>query len=257
MYIAHRLHLEKGQVVLDAGCGVGGPARCIARFAECNVVGLNNNEYQIGRAKKLTKEAGLESQITYIKGDFMHIPVEDNTYDATYTIEATCHAPSKTGVYGEFFRVLKPGGLYASYEWVMTDKYDPKNPEHVRIKKGIEVGNGLPELQTAQDLREALTEVGFEIIDFRDLAPKSDPETPWYLPLSGSFSLSGFKHTWAGRYLTNRLVAVMEWLKIAPTGTTEVSNILMATALDLVEGGKLDIFTPTYFFLVRKPLADE
>ncbi len=47
-------------------------------------------------------------------------------------------------VYGEVFRVLKPGGLFASYEWVSTKLYDPNNPEHVRIMDEINYGNGLP-----------------------------------------------------------------------------------------------------------------
>ena len=43
-------------------------------------------------------------------------------------IEATCHAPDAAACYGEIFRVLKPGGVFASYEWCLTDKYDPNNP---------------------------------------------------------------------------------------------------------------------------------
>ncbi len=47
-------------------------------------------------------------------------------------------------VYGEVFRVLKPGSYFASYEWVATKEYDPNNPEHVRIMDEINFGNGLP-----------------------------------------------------------------------------------------------------------------
>ena len=47
-------------------------------------------------------------------------------------------------VYGEVFRVLKPGSYFASYEWVATKEYDPSNPEHVRIMDEINFGNGLP-----------------------------------------------------------------------------------------------------------------
>ena len=35
----------------------------------------------------------------------------DATFDAVYAIEATVHAPSFEGVYGEIFKVLKPGGV--------------------------------------------------------------------------------------------------------------------------------------------------
>jgi len=41
-----KLGIQPGEVVLDVGCGVGGPAREMATFTECNVVGLNNNDYQ-------------------------------------------------------------------------------------------------------------------------------------------------------------------------------------------------------------------
>lgn len=253
MYLALRLNLQKGQTVLDVGCGVGGPARCIARFSDAHVVGLNNNDYQIGRAKLLTKEARLEHLLSYVKADFMQMPLQDNTYDAVYSIEATCHAPDRLGVYSEIFRVLKPGGLYATYEWVVTDNYDETNPEHVKIKKGIEVGNGLPNLEKPAVLIKALKDAGFEIVDAEDFAAKGDPETPWYLSLSGSFSLSGFKHTRFGRSVTHAAVATLEYLKIAPEGTTKVSQMLCETADDLVKGGEQEVFTPCYFFLARKP----
>ncbi len=52
----------------------------------------------------------MEKLCGLLKGDFMHVPVEDGTFDAVFEIEATCHAPSKEGVYAEMFRILKPGG---------------------------------------------------------------------------------------------------------------------------------------------------
>ncbi len=57
--------------VLDVGCGVGGPAREIATFTGCHVVGLNNNGYQIERAIAYTQKDGLSDQVSFVKGDFM------------------------------------------------------------------------------------------------------------------------------------------------------------------------------------------
>lgn len=57
--------------VLDVGCGVGGPAREIAKFTGCNVVGLNNNDYQIDRATAYAEKEGLADQLKFVKGDFM------------------------------------------------------------------------------------------------------------------------------------------------------------------------------------------
>ena len=45
---------------------------------------------------------------------------------------------------------------------------------------------------------------------------------------------------------------MLECLRIAPKGTVHVSAMLNATALDLVAGGELEIFTPSYFFIAKK-----
>lgn len=105
--------LKPGMRVLDIGCGVGGPAREIARFSDVKIIGLNNNAFQVGRATKSVKDLGLQDQIQFVKGDFMKLTEQfgENSFDAVYAIEATCHAPTWEGVYGEIFKVLKPGGI--------------------------------------------------------------------------------------------------------------------------------------------------
>lgn len=130
------MSLRPGMKVLDVGCGVGGPAREIAQFTDANIVGLNNNDFQIQRARKYTKRAGLEGQVAFVKGDFMKLSEQfgENSFDAggfflaavkshewtinppviVYAIEATVHAPTWEGVYGEIMKVLKPGGVVSS-----------------------------------------------------------------------------------------------------------------------------------------------
>lgn len=41
---------------------------------------------------------------------------------------------SQVKCYRELFRVLKPGGCFAGYEWCMTASFDADNAEHRRIK---------------------------------------------------------------------------------------------------------------------------
>jgi len=52
---------------------------------------------------------------------------------------------------------------------------------------------------------------------------------------------------------THKLVAVLELLGIAASGSTDVSSVLMNAADALVEGGETGIFTPMFFILLRKP----
>jgi sterol 24-C-methyltransferase len=63
--------IRDGMNVLDVGCGVGGPAREIAKFTGANIVGLNNNDYQIERGTRYAAQQGLSKQISFAKGDFM------------------------------------------------------------------------------------------------------------------------------------------------------------------------------------------
>ena len=83
-YLASKMVLRPGMRVLDVGCGVGGPAREIAQFTDARIIGLNNNEFQIGRARKYTKKAGLEDSVTFVKGDFMKLSEQfgENSFDA-------------------------------------------------------------------------------------------------------------------------------------------------------------------------------
>lgn len=69
--MASQIGIKEGMNVLDVGCGVGGPAREIVKFTNCNVVGLNNNDYQIERATRYAAKEGLADKLSFVKGDFM------------------------------------------------------------------------------------------------------------------------------------------------------------------------------------------
>ncbi|EIT80311.1 putative tocopherol O-methyltransferase [Aspergillus flavus] len=259
-YLAYKLGIKRGMEVLDVGCGVGGPAREIARFTGCQVVGVNNNGYQIARATRHTQKAGLEEQVSFCKGDFMHLDFPDNTFDAVYVIEATVHAPSLQKVYEQIFRVLKPGGRFGVYEWVMTDRFDESNPKHRAIRLGIERGNGIVNMRTQNEAAEAIQAAGFVLEHEEDLAARPDP-IPWYYPIAGELRharslwdlLTVLRMTKLGRGVMGYLLWTLETLRMAPSGTAETATELASGADSLVEGGRLGLFTPMYFMIGRKP----
>lgn len=204
-FLAARLGLKEGMKVLDVGCGIGGPLRNIARFSGAHVTGLNNNEYQVNRATTLNRRAKLTHLTQMAKGDFMRMPFQDASFDAVYAIEATCHAQDRTGCFKEVNRVLKEGGYFGVYEWVMTDAYDPNNEEHRRIKHGIEIGNGLPELTDWKEVKSHLVAAGFEVIDCFDVvdfANRTSSEITWYEPFTPSYNIRQIKLTPIGRRFT-------------------------------------------------------
>jgi sterol 24-C-methyltransferase len=226
----------------------------MAIFSGATIDGITINQYQVNVGNKYNRELGLDHICKLTQGDFQKLPWNDETFDVAYAIEATCHSPDKVDTFSQVNRVLKKGGLFAGYEWIVLDKYDASNPSHVSIKEGIEEGNGLPTLATAQEVVDALQKAGFEVVEYYDAnrGMHDKPQIPWYATLDGSYTLKGFRMTRMGRICTHIMVNTLEFLRIAPRGSAKVSTILNKTAIALVDGGKQEIFTPSFYFLAKK-----
>ncbi|CAL4994635.1 unnamed protein product [Urochloa decumbens] len=254
-FIALQLGLKKGMKVLDVGCGIGGPLREIARFSSAEITGLNNNSYQISRAKELISSAGLSEKCNFVKGDFMNMPFPDNSFDAAYAIEATIHAPDALGAYREIYRVLKPGRYFALDELCLTDRFDPTNSKHMDIKAEIELGSGLPDVRSTRQCIQAMKDAGFEVVFAKDLA--EDSECPWYHDLDpGLFSWATFWNSRVGGFLTTTIVGTLEFLRIAPKGCNRLFSTLLTGSHGLITGSREQIFTATFFVLGRKPFKE-
>ncbi|KAJ9668081.1 Delta(24)-sterol C-methyltransferase [Coniosporium apollinis] len=261
-YLAHVMGIKEGMRVLDVGCGVGGPAREIVKFTGCNTIGLNNNDYQIERATRYAEKEGLAHKLSFTKGDFMQMKFPESSFDAIYAIEATVHAPSLEGIYSQIFRVLKPGGVFGVYEWLMTDAYDNSNPHHREIRLGIEQGDGISNMEKIEVALRAMKAAGFELEINEDLADRPDP-FPWYWPLAGDFRYmqsiwdapSILRMTKLGRGTVHRFVGALEMIGLAPKGTQKTADSLALSADCLVAGGKEKLFTPMYLMVGRKPMA--
>ncbi|KAH7311458.1 S-adenosyl-L-methionine-dependent methyltransferase [Stachybotrys elegans] len=263
-YLAHSMGIKKCMKVLDVGCGVGGPAREIVKFTGAHVTGININEYQVGRATHYANKEGLAGSLKFVQGDFMKMPFPDNSFDAVYAIEATVHAPSLEGIYSEIFRVLKPGGVFGVYEWLMTEDYDNENLDHRRIRLDIEQGNGIAQMFKVSHGLQAVESAGFELELHEDLADRADP-APWYWPLDSNLmyvqTLADLvtvarMNKW-GREVMHSAFSVLETMRLLPAGTRKTAESLAKGADALVEGGKRKLFTPMYLMVGRKPVAEE
>ena len=247
-----------GMQVLDVGCGIGGPLKAICRFTNQNITGITLNQYQVDRGNELCqRDAVCKDKAKLVQGDFMKMPFQEDSFDAAYAIEATCHAPDRVKVYSEVLRVLKPGSIFACYEWCMTDAYEKGNPEHERIKKMVEEGDALPDIVHTSVCLEALKKAGFEVLESRDMV--NDEIGPngkvWYLPLVPSWNpfTQRFQFNWLGFRLTSFLIRVLELAWIAPKGSYKTHRMLQHGGWGLAEAGKTGIMTPMFLMVGRVP----
>ena len=239
LYLATVLGLKPGMVVADLGCGIGGPLIEIARFSGAKIVGVNSNAHQLERARTLTEEAGLTHLVDFLHCDFLQVDAPDNSFDAIFAIEATCLAPDKPSIYGEIFRLLKPGARFGAYEYCMTDRFDPHNPLHLRLKADIELGGGLLNIDDRETVDNALRSVGFEVLETRDLSVQTSVNS--LVSTADGFEVQGSD---AGP----RTNCWGCW-----KDSTLRRKTLNLCAVAMAEAGRLGIFTPMYFIHARKP----
>ena len=96
--------------ILDIGSGVGGPARHLAATFGCQVTGIDLVEANVEDANQRAKAEGVELLATFMTGDALNLPFEDQTFDIVWGQDAWCHIPDKEQLIRQAHRVLVPGG---------------------------------------------------------------------------------------------------------------------------------------------------
>ena len=112
-YEAEIMQMKPGMRVLDAGCGVCGPAIYFAQNYGVNVTAVTISKVQFDVARKKIDEAGLQSQVELILGDYHYLSslAQSNSFDIVYFLESFGHSSDHSKALDSAWAVLKPGGL--------------------------------------------------------------------------------------------------------------------------------------------------
>src|SRR5262249_56659352 len=93
------------------GRGSGGPALFLARQRGCRVTGVDVNEAGIRAGLTLARQAGLEDRVHFRQADVREpLPFPEEAFDVIVCMDAMCHLPDRCRLFGEWRRVLRPGG---------------------------------------------------------------------------------------------------------------------------------------------------
>jgi ubiquinone/menaquinone biosynthesis C-methylase UbiE len=106
--LGRRAGIRPGDRVLDAGCGVGGPARAIARWLQpAQVVGLTISPVQAARARGVL--AGVPAA-QVVCADYHAVPASSDRFDVTLFLESCGYSADRDALFAEAVRVTRPGG---------------------------------------------------------------------------------------------------------------------------------------------------
>jgi sarcosine/dimethylglycine N-methyltransferase len=111
--LARLAALEPGMRVLDAGSGIGGPARTLATERECHVLGLDLTGEFCRAAQRLTSLVRLSDRVSFQRGDACRMPYRSRQFDVVWSQNAMMNIEDKASLFHEVRRVLRPGGGFA------------------------------------------------------------------------------------------------------------------------------------------------
>jgi arsenite methyltransferase len=103
--------LEPGERVLDLGSGAGTDSLVAAQMVgpEGHVTGIDMTPEMLTKARAAAEEMG-SANVEFVESEAEQLPFADASFDVVVSNGVIDLIPDKDAVFGELFRVLKPGG---------------------------------------------------------------------------------------------------------------------------------------------------
>lgn len=156
----------RGMNILDAGCGVGGPAIALAKLKRVNIEAITIAEIQVKYAlENLQKERRLRGDIQFRQGDFHQLTkyYPTNYFDLVYFMESLVHSDHPSLVIQQAKQVLKPKG-YLYIKDLFKGPDNEQNPEMTNYPVNATNEQFCLKVQELGDIINLLTRNGFRII---------------------------------------------------------------------------------------------
>lgn len=126
--LADALPIRASDHLIDIGCGIGGPARYLAKRFGCKVSGIDITAPFVDAANKLTALVKLADRVEVRLGDGHRLPYGDAAFDGAISQHVTMNVADRAGFFGEAYRVLKPGAFFALTEHGLGPAGSPHVP---------------------------------------------------------------------------------------------------------------------------------
>jgi cyclopropane fatty-acyl-phospholipid synthase-like methyltransferase len=165
--LARLLKFRKGDLVLDAGCGVGGASLWLAQHTEADFIGITVSSVQLKLAQKYANERGLQDRVKFYKMSYFNTEFKDKTFDGVFGIESFCHSYPKLNILlNEMNRILKPKGKIVMSDGILNRT--PLNRYEKQIVNKFVLGFKLYGCNTKKEILSFFEKIGFKKIKYID-----------------------------------------------------------------------------------------
>jgi SAM-dependent methyltransferase/4-hydroxybenzoate polyprenyltransferase len=140
-YTIHSAELKDGQKILDAGCGVGGPAAYFASQLTVDIDGITISGIQVQKSQELLAATVLQGNVRIRQGDYHKIDeiYGNEIFHRVLFLESFGHSPNQTLLIEKAFQVLKPGGIL--YIKDLFRREYPDETDGIKINRIIDAIN--------------------------------------------------------------------------------------------------------------------
>jgi ubiquinone/menaquinone biosynthesis C-methylase UbiE len=161
-----RMPLEAGDTVFDLGTGSGYALRALRETNGIGRgIGIDGSPEMVRNASDYTDD----ERVGYVHGDFHELPVDDNSVDHVWSMEAFYYSAEPIAVLEEIRRILRPGGTF----FCAVNFFEESEHTHV-WQETI----GVPmQLWNRTAYREAFQEAGLYVAE-QDTIPDREIEIP-------------------------------------------------------------------------------
>ena len=130
-WLAKTIDFKEGDVVLDAGCGVGYGACLLAKKYNIQVQGISLSEKEVEKANRFSKKLELDNRVSFLKQSFDAL--NGSKFDKIIAVESIKHAVNLSHTLSVLVDALNKGGSL----YIVEDFYQKQDlvPNASKFKK--------------------------------------------------------------------------------------------------------------------------
>jgi ubiquinone/menaquinone biosynthesis C-methylase UbiE len=160
-WLIEQAQLNADSQILEVACNMGTTMIYLAKTYQCQVIGLDQSQQALEKARHNIAKERLEKQLSVVQGNALKLPFEDQSFDVVINeaMLTMLVGKAKDKAIKEYLRVLKPNGVLLTHDVCLlnTDKRTEiltglQNTIHVKV-----------EPLTVEEWRKKFADNGFHV----------------------------------------------------------------------------------------------